>query len=171
MGACCINCSLHGVTCILVLALIFSIWLYRYHRKCIIIHVSLPVWHCYCEASQNNTCAIRKRKNINASNLVMPLFTNLPNMSWFTHYNDVIMSAMASQITSLTIVYSTVYSRRRSKKHQSSASLAFVRGIHRWPVNSPHTGPVTRKMFPFDNVIMINDVRHSYAGRETVSSL
>ena len=70
------------------------------------------------------------------------------------HYNDVIMSAMASQITSLTIVYSTVYRRRRSKKHQSSASLAFVRGIHRWPVNSPHKGPVTRKMFPFDDVIM-----------------
>ena len=59
------------------------------------------------------------------------------------HYNDVIMGAMASQITSLTIVYSTVYSRRRSKKHQSSASLAFVLGIHRWPVNSPHEGPVT----------------------------
>ena len=44
--------------------------------------------------------------------------------------------------------------RRRSAKHRSSASLAFVRGIHRWPVNSPHKGPVTRKMFPFDDVIM-----------------
>ena len=44
--------------------------------------------------------------------------------------------------------------RRSSKKHQSSASLAFVRGIHRWPVNSPHKGPVTREMFPFDDVIM-----------------
>ena len=43
---------------------------------------------------------------------------------------------------------------RRSKKHQSSASLSFVRGIHRSPVNSPHKGPVTRKMFPFDDVIM-----------------
>ena len=40
------------------------------------------------------------------------------------------------------------------KKHQISASLAFVRGIHRWPVNSPHKGPVTRKMFIFDDVIM-----------------
>ena len=45
--------------------------------------------------------------------------------------------------------------RRRSKKHQSSASLYFVRGIHRWPVNSPHKRPVTRKMFPFDDVIMM----------------
>ena len=44
--------------------------------------------------------------------------------------------------------------RRRSKKTSSSASLAFVRGIHRGPVNSPHKGPVTQKMFPFDDVIM-----------------
>ena len=57
------------------------------------------------------------------------------------------MSAMASQINSLTIVYSTVYSGADQRKHQSSASLAFVREIHRWPVNSPHKGPVTRKMF------------------------
>ena len=64
------------------------------------------------------------------------------------------MSAMASQITSLIIVYSTVYSDVDQRKYQSSASLAFVRGIHLWPVNSPHKGPVTRKMFPFDDVIM-----------------
>ena len=61
---------------------------------------------------------------------------------------------MASQITSLAIVYSTVYSDANKKKHQSSASLSFVRGIHRGPVNSPHKWPVTRNMFPFDNVIM-----------------
>ena len=66
------------------------------------------------------------------------------------------MSTMASQITSLTIVYSTVYSDADQRKHQSSASLAFVRGIHRWPVNSPHKWPVTRKMFPFGDVIMGN---------------
>ena len=70
------------------------------------------------------------------------------------HYNAVILTAMASQITSLTIVYSTVYSGTRQRKYQSCASLAFVRRIHRWPVNSPHTGPVTRKMFPLDDVIM-----------------
>ena len=64
------------------------------------------------------------------------------------------MAATASQITSLTIVYSTVYSGADQRKHQSSASLAFVRGIHRGPVNSPHKWPVTRKMFPFDDVIM-----------------
>ena len=64
------------------------------------------------------------------------------------------MGTMASQITCLTIVYSTVYSGADQRKHQSSASLAFVRRIHRRPVNSPHKWPVTRKMFPFDDVIM-----------------
>ena len=70
------------------------------------------------------------------------------------HYSDVIMDPMASQITSITIVYLTVYSGADQRKHQSSASLAFVREIHRWSVNSPQKGPVTRKMFPFDDVIM-----------------
>ena len=70
------------------------------------------------------------------------------------HYNDVIMGSMVSQITSLTIVYSAVYSGADQRKHQSSASLAFVRGIHRGPVNSPHKWPTTREMFPFDDVIM-----------------
>ena len=59
------------------------------------------------------------------------------------------MGTIASQITSLAIVYSTVYSYVDQRNHQSSASLAFVWGIHRWPVNSPHKWPVTRKMFPF----------------------
>ena len=71
------------------------------------------------------------------------------------HYSDVIMSMIASLITSLTIVYSTVYSDADQRKHQSPASLAFVRGVHRRPVNSTHKWPVTRKMFPFDDVIMV----------------
>ena len=76
------------------------------------------------------------------------------------HYNDVIMGTMASKITSLTIVYFTVYSDTDQRKHQSSTSLAFVRGIHRWPVNSPHKWPVTRKMFLFDDVIMNKTASH-----------
>ena len=64
------------------------------------------------------------------------------------------MGAMSFQITSLAIVYSAVQSGEDQRKHQSSASLAFVRGIHRGPVNSPHKCPVTRNMFPFDDVIM-----------------
>ena len=85
-----------------------------------------------------------------------------PRIAWFPdrqtgHYSDVIMGPIASQNTSLTIVYSTVYSGADQWKHQISASLAFVRGIHRWPlnyrwpVNSSHKWPVTRKMFPFDD--------------------
>ena len=64
------------------------------------------------------------------------------------------MGMIASQITNLAIVYSIVYPSGNQRKHQSSASLAFVQGIHRWPMNSPHKWPVTRKMFPFDDVIM-----------------
>ena len=71
------------------------------------------------------------------------------------HYSDVTMSAIASQITGVTIVYSTVCSGADQRIHQSSSSLAFVRGIHRSPVTSPHKGPVTRKMFPFDDATMI----------------
>ena len=48
----------------------------------------------------------------------------------------------------------TVSSGTDQRKHQNSTSLAFVRGIHWWPVNSPHKGPVMRKMFPLDDVIM-----------------
>ena len=70
------------------------------------------------------------------------------------HNDDVIMGAIASQITSLTIVYSIVYSDADQRKHQSSALMAFVWGIHRGPVKSPHKWPVTQKMFPFDDVIM-----------------
>ena len=71
-----------------------------------------------------------------------------------THHSDVIMSTMASQITSLTTVCWTVYSGADQRKHQSSASLVVVRGIHRWPVTSPNKGPVTRKMLPYDDATM-----------------
>ena len=95
------------------------------------------------------------------------------------HYGDVIMGTIASQITSIAIVYSPVYSGADQRKHQSSASLAFVRGIHRGPVNSPHKWPVTRKIFPFDDVIMSRDVSKHNIGsttwwrhqRETFSAL
>ena len=70
------------------------------------------------------------------------------------HYDDLIMGTMASQITSLTIVCSTVSSDPDQRKHQSSVTLAFVWGMHQWLVNSPHKWPVMRKMFQFDDVIM-----------------
>ena len=83
-----------------------------------------------------------------------------PDMHWFNsgscafHYSYVIMGKIASQITSLTIVYSTVYSGTDQRKHERCALLAFVRGIHQWPVNSPHKGPEMWKMFAFDDIIM-----------------
>ena len=83
------------------------------------------------------------------------------HMTWLylwtkSHYCDVIMGTMASLIISLMSVYSTAHSGADPRKHQSSASLAFVRGIHRRSVNSPHKWPVTRKMFPFDDVSMMS---------------
>ena len=67
------------------------------------------------------------------------------------------MSAVASQITSVSIACWTVDSGANQIKHQSSSSRAFMRGIHRWPVHSPHKRPMTRKMFPYDDVIICND--------------
>ena len=74
------------------------------------------------------------------------------------HYSDDMMSAMASPITVILVVCKTVCSGADQCKHQSFVSLAFVRRIHQWPVNSPHTGTVTRKMFPFYDVIMREDM-------------
>ena len=65
------------------------------------------------------------------------------------------MNTMACQTTGVSIVCSTVCSGADQRKHQNSASLAFVMGIQRWPVDSPHKGLVTRKMFPFVDVIII----------------
>ena len=70
---------------------------------------------------------------------------------WQNHYPGVIMSAMASQITSLTSVYSIAQIKEYIK---APRQWLFVRGIHRCPVNSPHKGPATWKMFTFDDVIM-----------------
>ena len=71
---------------------------------------------------------------------------------WLTHYSDVRMGAIASQITSLTIVYSIVYLSADQRKHQCSALLAFLRGIHRRIL--AHMASNAEKMFPFDDVIM-----------------
>ena len=82
--------------------------------------------------------------------LTFDLVTQYGIENFVSHYGGVIMGAIASQMTSLTIVYWDANQR----KHQSSASLAYVWGFHREPVNSPHKWSVTRKMFPFDDVIM-----------------
>ena len=75
---------------------------------------------------------------------------SLPN----SHYSDVIMSKVSSQIPGVSMVCSAVYLGVDQRKHQRSASVPFVRGIQRWHMNSPHKGPVARKMFPYDDVIV-----------------
>ena len=110
------------------------------------------------KSSSSHWASICSNNDLTTSKWQTIVWTNGGLVYWrinaSIHYGDVRMGPIASQITSLTIVYSTVYSDADQSKHQSSASLAFVRGLHRGPVNSPHKWPVTRKMFPFDDVIM-----------------
>ena len=108
---------------------------------------SIIVWH------ETHICCQGMRK-ICSDDQKMKYDKRNFNHAGNVHYSDVIMSAMASQITDVLIVCLNVCSVADQRKHQSSMSLAFVRGIHWWQVNSPHKVPVTRKMFPFDDVIM-----------------
>ena len=117
-----------------------------YHLDYLTKHPVLD-WESSCTETLNRACGTVA---ITETTILVP--SRLCEVT--QHYDDVIMGTMASQMTSLTFVYSTVYSGADQRKHQSSASLVFVRGIHRGPVNSPHKWPVTRKMFPFDDVIM-----------------
>ena len=108
------------------------------------------IWHVWKQSLIKRPCV---GENVNS--LVCSMKSNLICVTRvLIHYDDAIKGAIGSQITSLMFVYPTVYSGADQSKHQSSASLAFVWGIHRGPVNSPHKWPVTRKMFPFDDVIM-----------------
>ena len=110
-------------------------------------HTAVCIYICYTSC---RICYIYINTTMNVNVTILIHTLNAKSI----HYNDVIMTTMASQITSLTVVYSTVYSDADQRKHQSSASMAFVWGIHWWPMNSPHKGPVMWKMFPFDDVIM-----------------
>ena len=88
-------------------------------------------------------------------------------MTWkrFPHYWPFMVAirfSLKGSVMRSSIVCSTVDSGADQRKHQSSASLAFVRGTHRSPVNSPHKGPVTRKMFPFDDVIIPHTQAHTH---------
>ena len=128
-------------------------------RKC--SHSSQSHW---IKITDNNIqWKIYKNWNVYSKKHTWILFYFRSGINWlntFRHeqkhfyYGDVIMSAMASLITGVSIVCSDVCSGADQRRHQSSASLAFVRGIHRWPVDSPHKGPVMRKMFSFDDEIM-----------------
>ena len=96
--------------------------------------IAIVGWRCY---QTSNVCQSGTGRN--SSWLGLSFFS-------VAHHSDVIMGAMASQITGVSIVYSTVCSAADQRKHQSFASLAFVRGIHRWTVNSPHKRPVTENI-------------------------
>ena len=87
--------------------------------------------------------------SLSVANAVVSLHRWISNTELFSHYNDVVMGTMASQITSLTIVYSIVYSGGDQRKHQTSAPLAFVRGIHRWPEGMSCLDGKTRFFFYF----------------------
>ena len=78
------------------------------------------------------------------------------DMATTMHYIDVIMTTMASQITSLTVVLLNRLFRRRSKKTAKLRVTGLCVGNSPGPVNSPHKGPVTRKMILFDDAIMLS---------------
>ena len=108
----------------------------------------------HCNVLWSNACGQLGYKACSSMNAFAYAITMGLTVNIFFHYCDAIMGAMASEITSLTIVYSAVYSGADQRKHQNSASLAFLLVIHQWPVNSLHKWPVTWKMLPFDDVIM-----------------
>ena len=115
------------------------------------------IWVCLCRRLLDSVVvmlvkvqSIRKTRNdfmCTHSRYFCTISWSTPCGSMMPHYDDVIMTTMAAQITSLTVVYSTVYSDANQREHQSSASLAFVWGIHRdrW---IPRTkGQLRRKCF------------------------
>ena len=141
-----------------------------------------------CWPSSMSPCGVTRPQWVNPSGaeavafcencgLISTIAVYAPAMDWLgmywdmflrvfymiNHYNDVIMGMIASQITSLMIVFSSVYLDTDQRKHQSSVLLSFVWGVHRRPVNSPHKWPITRKMFPFDEVIMSDWIRLTWA--------
>ena len=85
---------------------------------------------------------------------------------YIKHYSDIMMSAMVSQITVASIVYSTVCSGADQRTYQISESLAFVSEIHWWPVNPLHKGSVTQKKVPFDDVTTLDYVTGTEASMQ-----
>ena len=105
-------------------------------RLCLYCRLSHTAWHRYRATAIKQTMFKWGRQPVSL------LITTSPSH----HYSDAVMSVMSSQITGISIVYSTVCPGADQRTHLWSASLAFVSGIHRSPVNSPHKGPVTRSI-------------------------
>ena len=142
-------------------ALIF-LWLFAKKKGfCCLCRLNASMWH---DCKMKSVFSLNGADlNLQSNNLAWIQKEHAYTHSFITdinryklyHYIDVIMSSMASQFTCVSIVYLTVCSGAdQRKQNQNSASLAFVLGIRRWLLNLLHKGPLTQKMFPFDDVIM-----------------
>ena len=111
----------------------------------------LPAWHktiTWTNASSWKNMSQMSSAKLMVATLFRPQCVSNSNCrGLFYHYDDVIMTMLASQITSLTVVYSIVHSCVNQRKHQSSASLAFVREIHRDRWISRTNGQLRGKCF------------------------
>ena len=131
----------HDQTCLVYVIYKYSSWLVLYFNWLLIISM---------ESYEKDIALVIKLLHVyECAALKWPFLTVylVDESIMCTHHCDVIMSAMASQITGIWSVYSTFYWSADQRKHQSSASLAFVRGIHRRPVNSPHKEPETWEQY------------------------
>ena len=115
------------------------------------------------------------KQNFIFKNATLGQFAHIP-LNLDIHYSDVIMGAMACQITVVPIVYSTVCSDTDKKNPSKLRVTGLVRGIHRWPVNSPHKRPVTRKMLMRSSYsyhryppgVMYNVTRHALQPKKCI---
>ena len=157
----------------LVLWIGFMIWYFASHRIFVISNTCVKLWLCMYNKSKwyanSLSCVwfgtVHCPMSFNDASYEWPKYREstvgdtskwIKRLSMFdNHYNNVIMRTMASQITSIGIAYSTLYSGADQRKHQSSAWLAFVRRLHRWRVKSPHNGPVMGKIFPLDVIVSV----------------
>ena len=139
---------------------IFTI--FRHIYQCSILIANSPTTRCGVQNNRSPYCTVRHPLHQIPRYAKGRYIYTKTKLHALDGDGDVIVDAIMSLITSLAIVYSTVYSFADQRKYRCSVSLAFVRGIHRWPVNSPHKWPVTRKMCLFDDVIMYDISHESY---------
>ena len=128
------------------------------------IHCASEMWFCFTgmvnEESNCLICCLDGSYNVPEKYAILAYYIDVlftPSIVFITVMSQWARWRLKSPAS--RFVNSIVYSDADQRKHQSSASLAFVRGIHRGPVNSPYKWPVTRKMFLFDDVIITNDIR------------
>ena len=114
----------------------------KIHRKLLMVYASLPVMIIE---------VMRTKNNFHIRTYSTPTCSSSIALQWRQNERDSVSNHQPHDC-----LLNRFFSDADQRKHQSSASLAFVWGIHRGSVNSPHKWPVTRKMFPFDDVIMVD---------------